>query len=101
MTDDDRLPGAIQGFIPLDLLDRNFHLREGLFFQGSDPNLEPGCVRITVAENDGKILRQVVVTASEWASAIASVSARGENGETHAEAERFHLESRADRRESK
>jgi hypothetical protein len=62
-----------------------FHARDGWYFQRA----EDGGVLITAVTSETQ--RQVVkLDAATWASAVASVSARGENAETFAEAGRLH-----------
>lgn len=62
-----------------------FHAREEWFFK----RLPGGMVRITSAKGTP---RSVVLDASTWASAVASVSAAGETGETYRAALGFHGE---------
>jgi len=62
-----------------------FHSRENWFFK----RLPGGSVRIASATEPA---RAVVLGASTWASAVASVSAAGETGETYRAALAFHGE---------
>ena len=66
-----------------------FHYKEGWFFK----RREDGSVRIyqqqPVRENIVKELG-IDIEADSWASIMASVSARGETGETFREAQQFH-----------
>ena len=55
-----------------------FHLRDGLYYGRDDDEI---VLRVTSGD-----AREIRVPANEWASAIAATSARGENGETFAEA---------------
>lgn len=66
-------------------------LQGGMTFK----RLDDGSVRILVRreqrnQDADDVLHEVVTTASGWASVVASVSARDENHETHAEALAFH-----------
>ena len=66
-----------------------FHLREGFYFR----RLENGDVNIFVTEtprHDSAILREIVIPENEWASVVASVSAKGENADTWQQARDFH-----------
>lgn len=70
-----------------------FHVKDGLFFERkvvtSESGVLEGHVHI-VKTDDGKdpelrnTVLDVMLTPSEWASVVASVSALGENGATHA-----------------
>lgn len=75
-----------------------FHANNGLYFE----RLPDGGVRVSHwlhgAANAGRADQASVqvldrswhLSASEWASVMASVSARGESGETHTEATLYH-----------
>jgi hypothetical protein len=57
-----------------------FHSREGWFFRREDAD---GSVRLTAPDSAGPGAHQtVVLDANTWASAVASVSAAGEDGAT-------------------
>lgn len=64
-----------------------FHANDGLFFDRNDD----GSVTVSVADGFGADPREsVTVDPGTWASAVASVSHRGEDGPTWREALRFH-----------
>ena len=66
-----------------------FHLRDGLHFQRG----EDGSVTIVKSNGqafDPEILWELAVPAEEWASVVASMSVRGETGETWEMALNFH-----------
>lgn len=60
-----------------------YHLRDGFYFAREDS----GYITIQVQAPEGKV--SVTVPQSEFASAMAAVSRRGETGETFHEAEEF------------
>lgn len=66
-----------------------YHLKDGLFFQRT----ANGGVLITKKNADGRSGYDIIVPASEWASVVAAVSARGENGQTHGDALDLHERS--------
>ena len=59
----------------------NFHHRDGWFFK----RMDDGTVRIQKRTNDAESRVEIehFIDESSWASVVASVSAFGENGETH------------------
>jgi hypothetical protein len=66
-----------------------FHAKDGWYFRRS----ANGDVEIFVTEtphHESPIARSVVIDASSWASIVASVCARGEDGATFREALLFH-----------
>jgi hypothetical protein len=66
-----------------------FHTHEGWYWR----RRSDGSVAIVVTESakDGApIVREHYLEVGEWASVVASVSARGETGETFLEAKTFH-----------
>jgi hypothetical protein len=68
-----------------------FHLKDGFYFQrgpGSHVTIEIDLTGLVPPGYERK--RTIEVTAEEWASVLASVCLRGENGVTHAEALAFH-----------
>ncbi len=69
-----------------------FHWRDGLFFE----RLTGGTVRVFRQQPEQEAQEVALIPPSEWASIVASVSERGENGDTHREAERFHQEEMND-----
>lgn len=65
-----------------------FHLRDGFMFGRN----EDGSVTVRVLKGglaDGETVAEVTVPDNEWASVLASTCARGETGETYAEAMDF------------
>ena len=63
------------------------HAKDGWYFKRH----EDGSVEITAKRGQkNKPRAQVVLTAAEWASAITSVSAKGETAETFAKALALH-----------
>ena len=66
-------------------LHEGFHARDGWYFKRT----EAGGVRITVVTSPTRF-ETVDLDADTWASAVASVSARGENAETFAAAGQLH-----------
>jgi hypothetical protein len=83
MPDDRTLSAAELG-------DRGFHWREGWYFRRFDD----ASVRVTKYANGGasrQVEHVMVIPPNEWASIVASVSAHGENGETHRGALAFHM----------
>ena len=61
-----------------------FHSRDGFFFsRGRDGDVQ---VRVGARTDASHTVASTVLTASEWASVVAAVSARGETGETWREA---------------
>jgi hypothetical protein len=64
---------------------KGFHARDGWYFRRTDG----GGVLITAVTSETRS-DVVLLDAATWASAVASVSARGENAETFAEASRLH-----------
>lgn len=83
-----------------------FHVRDGLFFErlNHEPGYGCGCVRIVKKiEVDGgpagvneATQFDMILDASTWASVVASMSALGENGTTHAMFETLQLGGRID-----
>lgn len=75
-----------------------FHANNGLYFERHADGSVTVSHWLRGAANAGRADQQPVnvldrewnLTASEWASVIATVSARGESGETHTEALLFH-----------
>lgn len=66
-----------------------FHVKEGLYFERTTY----GGVHITkrsTAHPESPIEMDMIINDSEWASIMASVSARNETGETYREAMEFH-----------
>lgn len=66
-----------------------YSLKEGITFQ----RRADGAVRIEVRDSEhvgSPIVREVVVSAAEWASTVAAVSERGESGESYQAALDFH-----------
>lgn len=70
-----------------------FHLRDNFYFERAGDRV------LILYKKDG-VVSATLVTRSEFASAVAAVSERGETGETHAEAlaflERLDIPRRAD-----
>lgn len=67
--------------------DLGFHSKDGWHFKRQDD----GSVRIAVTTWDGEsVLEEITLDGRTWASAMASVSHRGETGETFNEAILFH-----------
>lgn len=65
----------------------DFHTKEGWWFG----RLEDGSVGITKTNERAEVIEsQVVLAPNEWASAVAFVSARGDNAETFGEVLRLH-----------
>lgn len=65
----------------------SFHLKDGFFYER-----RPDGIRVSYAMTvDGlpKVMGEILVSDSEWASVFASTSARGENRETYDEAREF------------
>lgn len=68
------------------------HTKGGLFFV----RLDDGTVGVRLQtfaghdSDDDRVVREILLTESEWASAVASVSMSGENGETWQAARDFH-----------
>jgi hypothetical protein len=66
-----------------------FHAHDGWYFRRE----ADGRVRISIMDGpqaDAQPIRGLVLDASSWASIVASVSGRGENGERHRAALAFH-----------
>lgn len=73
-----------------------FHARDGFFFE----RLGDGSVAISVevpvrdamgkATGDRAMLHRIQLPENEWASVLASVCGKGEDGDTWAAARRFH-----------
>lgn len=63
-----------------------FHWRGGTHFERQGD----GAVKIWCEQGLGRHDFSVVIPASEWASIVAAVSARGENGDTYRTALKFH-----------
>lgn len=63
-----------------------FHWRDGWHWQG----LEDGTVEVWHGDESGPSADALRIPATEWASIVAHVSARGETGETYYQALRFH-----------
>lgn len=66
-----------------------FHFEGGLYFK----RLEGNKVQILIKESahqNSPTFRKFIATDSEWASIVASVSMRGEDGKTHLEALQYH-----------
>ncbi len=61
-----------------------FHLTEGFYFGRDGDDVVLAVSNTTLGERP--FHREVRVPANEWASAVAATSARGETGETFAEA---------------
>lgn len=70
------------------LVHEGFHAHSGLFFRRD----ENGMVHVTDCPPGSTALqcRTIVLDPDTWASAVASVSARGETGDTFTKARRFH-----------
>ena len=65
----------------------HFHTKEGWWFR----RLADGAVVLTKTNERAEIIEsRVVLAPNEWASAVAFVSARGDNAETFGEVLRFH-----------
>lgn len=66
-----------------------YHARLGFYFE----RLQDGSVRLKREHppGSGQIALSITITAEEWASVVASMSLRGETGETHAEALERHM----------
>jgi hypothetical protein len=72
---------------PMTVESPGFHAHSGWYFR-REPD---GSVRITAPDSLGPGAHQtVVLDPGTWASAVASVSASGEDGATFRAAERFH-----------
>lgn len=75
-----------------------FHANNGLYFERKQDGSVVVSHWLHGAANAGRVDqatvdvldRQWTLTASEWASVMANVSARGESGATHTEATLFH-----------
>lgn len=61
-----------------------FHAHDGWYFE----RLDDGSVKISAAVD--RCTEVIILTASDWASITAAVSARGETSETYQAAVAFH-----------
>jgi hypothetical protein len=66
-----------------------FHLCEGFTYERVS---DSGDVRLRVRDHHGgeEVVREVTVPENEWASVVASVSAKGEDGDTYQAARDLH-----------
>lgn len=75
----------------------SFHSRDGLYFARTVTGDVIVTIEVPVHDGTGNfheghraVLHRIVLPQDEWASVLASVSARGETGETWQQARDFH-----------
>jgi hypothetical protein len=66
-----------------------YHARDGLFFERQ----ADGSVKVRLEKDNGAAM-EITLPADTWASAMASVSARGETLDTWNEARQYHNRTR-------
>lgn len=67
-------------------IERRYTVREGFEFERG----EDGSVTVRVKVGSAQATHMVVIPLNEWASVIASMCARGEDGDTYQDAVDFH-----------